>query len=81
MTMIYIDLEKDLEDETVFSAHLRKIGYDREQQLLEVKFWNGWIYQYYDVSYSIWQRFLKVKSKGKFLWRNVRPIYNYARIA
>jgi len=63
----------------VSSSHLTAIGYDDETESVFAEFKNGTTYEYFDVPPRVWQRFNQSKSKGKFLWANLRTNYNYAR--
>lgn len=80
MAFQWHNVEKEFERERVFSSHLRQIGYDEDLRLLQIRFWNGRLYEYYGFPKSLWTRFLKVKSKGKFFWRNIRTVYPYSII-
>jgi hypothetical protein len=82
MAFIYMEdiLEKEFEDTLVFSSHLTSIGYDVDIKVLRISFYEGSTYEYFEVPKSIWERFIKVQSKGKFFHRNIRNIYSYAKI-
>ena len=68
-----------MERTPVDSSNVASIGYDAEQMILEVEFNNSAIYQYYDVPTQIYTDFLNSVSKGRFLWANIRDVYEYAR--
>jgi hypothetical protein len=55
----------------------RAAGYDRESQVLTVRFREGRVYDYYDVPANVWRNFRRVKSPGKFINRVLNQ-YTYA---
>jgi hypothetical protein len=63
---------KNISHTKVDSSHVSSVGYDQEDQVLEVKFKNGTTYRYLDVSPNIHQDILKADSVGKFLHGNLR---------
>jgi len=56
----------------VTSSNVASIGYDGGQQLLEVEFHSGAVYQYHEVPKRVWGQFKSAPSKGKFVWRKLR---------
>lgn len=54
-------------------------GYDREQQIVRVKFRDGALYEYYDVPPNVWRNFKRVKSPGRLINRTLNG-YRYARV-
>jgi len=64
----------------VASSNVRSIGYDSETRTLEVEFKGGSVYEYYDVEPEVYSEFMKAPSKGRFLWNNIRDVYDYQRI-
>lgn len=70
-----------MERQYVSSSNIASIGYDAAEQILEVEFNNGSIYQYYDVPESIYDGLMSASSHGKFLNANVKNGgYRYERI-
>tara|TARA_Y100000590_G_C14828299_1_gene679079 strand:+ start:284 stop:490 length:207 start_codon:yes stop_codon:yes gene_type:complete len=64
----------NVESSTIFS-----IAY--ENGILEIKFLNGSLYQYYHTSKELFENMLNAESKGRFLWRNIRDVYPFKRVA
>ena len=62
----------------VISSNIAAVGW--EKNMLQVKFLSGGIYNYYNVPKSIYTKFLKAPSKGRYFWRVVRGRYRYKRI-
>ncbi|OPJ96438.1 KTSC domain-containing protein [Serratia marcescens] len=50
----------------VVSSRIKSIGYDENQKILEIEFFDLGIYQYIQVPIRIYETFLEVKSKGRF---------------
>lgn len=65
--------------ERVDSSNIYSIGW--EDNILEVEFRSGAVYEYEDVSEQVFDDFRDAESKGKFFWRNIRFAYNYRRIS
>lgn len=64
----------------VGSSNVSSVGYDEGAQTLEVEFLNGTIYQYYDVTASIFEQLMQAPSKGQFLNSYIRNAYPYSRV-
>jgi hypothetical protein len=56
----------------VCSSNLRSVGYDDWTDTLEVEFWNGGIYQHYNVPYSLYDGLMHASSKGRYYYYNLR---------
>lgn len=56
-----------MERKHVASSNIDSIGYDSTNQILEVEFLNGSIYQYYDVPESLYDGLMSADSHGKYL--------------
>ena len=51
----------------VASDNLKAIGYDQTAKILEIEFLDGSIYQYFDVSLTIYAGLMKAISHGQFI--------------
>jgi len=51
----------------VSSSAIRSIGYDPQNQILEVEFISGRVYQYFDVPEFLYRGFSLARSKGEYL--------------
>jgi hypothetical protein len=64
----------------VSSSNVDKIAYAEDFRRLYVKFLNGSVYSYEDVTRDVWEDFQIAPSKGKFVWdvlrgaHGVRPV-------
>ena len=69
-----------LELEPVRSSNIAAIGYDAEQQVLQVEFANGGVYRYMDVPQGVVDDLLSAPSIGRFFGRNVRNKYTTGKV-
>ncbi|MEH2372315.1 KTSC domain-containing protein [Nostoc sp.] len=52
---------------SVLSSNIASIGYDAKQQILEVEFLKGSVYQYSGVSESLYTGLMSADSHGNYL--------------
>lgn len=64
----------------VSSSNVVAVDYDPSRMTLEVEFYNGSVYQYFDVPEAEYQEFLGAESKGKYLNANIKPNYRCAKL-
>jgi len=64
----------------VRSSNIASIGYDVEEGILQVEFLDGSVYNYYEVPEEVHDGFMVAPSKGRFLWREIRDMYEYERV-
>jgi KTSC domain len=65
----------------VSSSNLASIGYDPVTQTLEVEFLHGGVYQYSDVSPSVYDGLMEAESHGSYFDRHVKKAgYSYRKI-
>jgi KTSC domain len=62
----------------VSSSNLKSVGW--EDNVLEVEFLDGGLYQYFDVPEAVYLGLMQAESAGKYFWANVRGAYRYARV-
>jgi hypothetical protein len=65
----------------VSSSNLKAVGYDAEEQILEVEFLNGSIYQYFNVPEYKFEGLLHAPSKGGYLNDHIKGSYRYRRLS
>lgn len=65
---------------TVESSNLASIGYDSENEILEVEFNHGGIYQYFDVPHDVYEELMNTESHGKYFSANIRNDYEYQKL-
>ena len=66
-------------NETPESSNVARFGYEETSYTLTVEFKNGSIYDYYDVSVSVYESMKNASSKGKFLAQEIKGNFRYAR--
>lgn len=57
----------------IASTSLESIGYDPDSKTLEVEFAGGAVYQYLGVPETEHRKFLRARSRGAYLNRNIKP--------
>ena len=64
----------------VNSSNIDAIGYDKENQLLYVRFSTGSLYVYYNVEENVYKEFLAFWSKGRYFGGCIANKYQYSRL-
>lgn len=72
---------EDIEMIPVRSSNVAAIGYDDETATLVIQFLDESVYYYYDVPEDTFHQFVLAPSKGKFVWREIRDVFDYERVA
>jgi hypothetical protein len=65
---------------SVSSSNLRSVGYNEEEQILEIEFNGGRVYQYFNVPPKIHNGLMAASSHGKYFHRNIKDTYSYDQI-
>ena len=55
-----------MQEYSVASSNVASVGYDPKTETLEVGFFDGSVYQYYNVPANMYYQFMKSGSKGRF---------------
>lgn len=58
--------------QTVESSNLASIGYDAANEILEVEFNHGGVYQYQDVPENVYDGLMNADSHGQYFDRNIK---------
>jgi hypothetical protein len=64
----------------VESSNLVAVGYDPLRPTMHVQFWDESVYGYYGVPPSVHEGLMTAWSKGTYLHRMVRGVYQYQRV-
>lgn len=64
----------------VYSSNVSSVGYDPIENILEVEFKNGTVYQYFDVPEDIYLEMMHADSVGKYLNNTVKGKFQYTKI-
>ena len=67
--MIYVD-----------SSNIEAIGYNSDGQELYIQFLSGVTYVYYGVPQHIYEEIMAAPSKGSYLNRVIKGVYEYAKL-
>ena len=63
----------------VDSSNIEAIGYDENNQELHVQFLSGGYYVYHDVPREIFDDLVEAPSKGSYLNREIKGVYQYSK--
>lgn len=64
----------------VSSSNIASVGYDPDNEVLEVEFNGGRVYQYLGVPQSRYEGLMSAASHGTYLERHIKGIYSYRRV-
>ena len=64
----------------VDSSNLASVGYDEENEILEMEFNHGSIYQYNDVPKEEYDSLMNADSLGSYFYHNIRDDYEYVKL-
>jgi len=62
----------------VLSSNLRSVGW--ENNILEIEFNSGSVYQYYNVPIYVYEALIDAPSKGKYFNENIKWEYSYEKV-
>ena len=71
---------KPMEREDVTSSNIVSVGYDGDEQILEVEFNGGSVYQYFGVPEDMYQRLMTAESVGRHLGRHIKGVFRCERV-
>ena len=69
-----------MERTPVSSSNISAIGYDADNQALEVEFTNGSVYSYSGVPSVEYEGFMNAGSKGTYLRANIKNRYSFIKL-
>lgn len=69
-----------MERQSVQSSNLASIGYDAENEILEVEFNHGGVYQYFDVPENVYEELMDADSHGVYFSAKIRNDYSYQKL-
>lgn len=64
----------------VASTNIRSLGYDNASETLEVEFFSGSVYQYYNVTEVLHEQLMAAASKGQFFNAYIKNAYPFSRV-
>lgn len=69
-----------MERQKVESSNLASVGFDAKNEILEVEFKHGGVYQYFDVPENVFEELMNADSHGKYFSANIRNDYEYQKM-
>ena len=73
-------IQRNMNRKSVESSNLESIGYDAENEILEVEFKHGGVYQYFDVPQNVYEELMNASSHGVYFSANIRNDYEYQKL-
>ncbi|MDD5096424.1 MAG: KTSC domain-containing protein [Candidatus ainarchaeum sp.] len=64
----------------VSSSDIASVGHSAEQEVLEIEFKNGGVYQYFRVPNKVYSELMAAESKGKYFHRYIRDKYTTVKV-
>ncbi|MBC8487112.1 MAG: KTSC domain-containing protein [Bacteroidetes bacterium] len=64
----------------VHSSNVASVGYDENNQILEIEFHNGAISRYFDVPQEVFEGLMSAGSLGSYFMYNIKNEYEYQKI-
>jgi hypothetical protein len=62
------------------SSSIRSVGYDKTEQILEIEWAGGGVYQYLGVPEFVHRALLRSDSPGTFVNSKVKPNYRFTEV-
>jgi len=69
-----------MERTPVNSSNISAIGYDTDNQILEVEFTNGAVYSYSGMPSGEYEGFMNADSKGKYFHASIKNRYSFMKL-
>lgn len=66
--------------DSVESSNIQAVGDDPVRSILEVEFYNGYVYQYQGVSPEVYGEFMSARSKGQFLNQFIKRQFPFEKV-
>lgn len=66
--------------QSVISSNIHSIGYDSKSQTLEIEFCSSDIYQYFNVTESVYNSLMSASSHGSYFHRHIKNQYRCKKI-
>jgi hypothetical protein len=64
---------------SVQSSNLSSVGYDSENQILEIEFKKSGIYQYFKVPVNIYNGLMNASSHGEYFNAEIKGVYEFTK--
>lgn len=73
-------LDDKIQRINVTSSNLNSVAYDENEEIMEVEFKNGSVYQYFDVPKDVYLDLFDAMSAGRYLNDTVKGKYRYTKV-
>ncbi|WP_197037195.1 KTSC domain-containing protein [Flavobacterium sp. ZB4P23] len=80
LAIIAIDSNSGIKRIPVASSNIASVGYDAENNILEIEFHHGAVYQYFDVQEDVYEELMNVPSQGVYFTHEIKEKYSYNKI-
>jgi hypothetical protein len=71
---------KTVQRKKVVSSNIKSVGYDVKTHTLEVAFNSGGVYNYFQVSPSMYKALMQADSKGKYLNEHIKGTHRFEKV-
>jgi hypothetical protein len=61
-------------------SELRSVAYDKEKQVLEIEFHNGWVYHYYKVPPYIHRKLISATSHDSYYNNFIKNVFSFTKV-
>lgn len=65
----------------VVSSNIRAVGYNVDEQILEIEFMNGAVYEYSHVPDDVYQDLMSARSIGAYHHENIKGRYSFRKVS
>ncbi|HNQ34101.1 MAG TPA: KTSC domain-containing protein [Methanoculleus sp.] len=69
-----------MQRQAVESTNIKSVGYNEEDEILEVEFHSGGVYNYVGVPPEVYEGLLAARSKGRYFGDFIRLRYPYEKV-
>ncbi len=69
-----------MERKSAASSNISSVGFNKDTKTLEVEFYSGGIYQYSDVPETVYSKFIRAESVGKFFHIHIKKVYKFKKV-
>jgi KTSC domain len=69
-----------MQRKSVSSSNLAAVGYNEKEQILEIEFNHGGVYQYFNVPKEEHEALMSAGSHGSYFYHNIRGCYEYDKL-
>ena len=68
-----------MDRQSVSSANLSSVGFDKNTETLEVQFQNGSVFQYHNVPAETHKQLMQARSVGSFFSSNIKNTFEHSK--